>query len=85
MFGDGITQGRSGRIPIHVARPALHGHDFELGIDAVMLVEQPSKLGDGHAVAHRHAELADEGLESRLERRPFHLRRRRLGWGGRTR
>ena len=73
MFGDGITQGRSGRVPIHVARPALHRHDFELGADAVMLVEQPRKLGNGHAVAHRHAELADEGLKPRLQRRPFDL------------
>ena len=38
-----------------------------------MLVEQPRKLGDGHAVAHGHAELADEGLKAWFERRSFNL------------
>ena len=85
MLGDGITQGTIGRVPIHVARPALHRHDFELGVDAVMLVEQPRKLGDGHAVAHRHAELADEEFKAGLERRPFDLHRRRLDLAGRRR
>ncbi len=38
-----------------------------------MLIEEPGELGDGHAVAHGHAELADEGLKSGLERRSFDL------------
>jgi hypothetical protein len=31
-----------------------------------MLVEQLRELGDRHAVAHGHSELADEGLKSGL-------------------
>ena len=61
-LGEGSTQGRSVVVPVHVARPALHGHHLELGADPLVEVER--QLGDGHPVPHRHAELADEDSRS---------------------
>ena len=45
---------------VHLARPALHGNDLEIGANAVMLVEQACELGDRHPMAHGHAELTYE-------------------------
>ena len=70
-------------VPVHLARPAFHRHDLEVGANP--LVEVQRQLRDRHAVPHRHPELPDEPLESRLERRPFDAQARRWGWAGRTR
>ena len=72
-IGGGHHPGDVGRVEIHVPRPALHRHGLELGADLEMLVEQARELGDGHAVAHRHAKQADEGFITGLERRPLHV------------
>ena len=69
-LGDGSTHGRSVSSQYICARPAVHRHHLELRANPLVEVER--QLADGHAVPHRHAELPDEALEARLERRALH-------------
>ena len=71
MFGDGITHGTSGVVVIHLPLPAVHRHDFEVGADAEVIVEEPRELADRHPVPHRDRVLADERLEAANQHRPF--------------
>ena len=71
MFGDGMTHGTSVVVVIHLAPPALHRHDLEVGADAEVLVEQARQLADRHAVPHRDRVQADERLEAVDQHRPF--------------
>ena len=71
MLGDGITHGRSVASAYMSPLPSLHLHDLERRTQPEMLVEQPRELADGHPVAHRYRELADERFEPLDEQRPF--------------
>ena len=69
MFGDGSTHGRPVSSKYIAARPAVHRHDVDRGVDAEVIVEEPRQLADRHAVPHRDRELADERRVRRVERR----------------
>ena len=73
MLGEGITQGTSVSSQYMSRDQPSIGTISSSAPMLEMLVEQARELGDGHAVAHRHAKLPDEGLVARLQRRPFHL------------
>ena len=71
MLGEGITQGRPVVVPIHVARPALHRHDLELGAEARCSLN--SRASSPTVMPWRIGMRIqpDEGFVARLQRRTF--------------
>ena len=72
-------------VEVHVAAPAFHRHDLEVGADAELLVEQPRQLADGHAVPHRQRDTGRRTTRSRAPASALRPRCRRSGSADRRR
>ena len=55
----------------HVAPPAGHRHDCQIGADAKFAVDVSRQLADRQAVPQRDGGAADEAVIGRVEQRPF--------------
>ena len=83
--GEGITHGSPRGVVVHVAPPARHRDDVEVGADAEVLVEQARQLADRHAVAHRNRDRGRRTTRSPGPASAPRPRCRRSGSAGRTR